>query len=346
MLNRHTLKRLGSLGLFMAGIAMLIWILWEVGRPAIEANLAAIGWWFPGFVALFLVAQLFFFAGWWILIDTKLLPSNPWELFSIYLAGDSINYLVPSANFAGEPLKAHLLRDSMGVGQALTSITIHKHAELVGQWIFLVLGVAICFMSFNLPVSVQLIAITVLTGMGGSLLFVTRVLKRGAYGPLIQKIARVKWLSNRLTQYQSQADNLDSRIQSFYQQASRRFLAAVGWCFLGWCGGLIETYLVLRLLAPESGWPTAISIEALAMILNNLIFFIPGRVGSAEGVRVGVFLLFGLPAAQGVAYSLVRRGREILWLIPGLLVLLRQQAGMLRQSAPIIPNSRDETTNQ
>lgn len=332
MSNRHRFKRLGSLGLFVAGIAVLIWILWEVGRPAIEANLAAIGWWFPGFVALFLVAQLFFFAGWWILIDPGLAPSNPWGLFSIYLAGDSINYLVPSANFAGEPLKAHLLRDSMGVGQALTSITIHKHAELVGQWFFLVLGSTICFMSFDLPVSVQLIVITVLTGMGGSLLFLTRVLKRGTYGPLIQKFAKFKWFSNRLSQYQSQAHNLDSRIQSFYQEKSGRFWAAVGWCFLGWCGGLIETYLVLQLLAPESGWPTAISIEALAMILNNLLFFIPGRVGSAEGVRVGVFLLFGLPAAQGVAYSLVRRGREVLWLIPGLLVLLRKQAGMLRQT--------------
>jgi len=331
MLNRHTLKRLGSLGLFVGGIAVLIWILWDVGRPAIEANLATIGWWFPGFVALFLIPQLFFFAGWWILIDTKLLPSNPWELFRIYLAGDSINYLVPSANFAGEPLKAHLLRDSMGVGQALTSITIHKHAELVGQWIFLVLGVAICFMSFNLPLSVQLIVITVVIGMGGSLLFVTRVLKRGTYGPILQKFAKVKWFSNRLSQYQAQAHNLDSRIQSFYQEESGRFWAAIGWCFFGWCGGLLETYLILRLLAPESGWPTAISIEALAMILNNLIFFIPGRAGSAEGVRVGVFLLFGLPAAQGVAYSLVRRGREILWLIPGLLVLLRKQAGMIKQ---------------
>ncbi len=332
MLNVYRYKQLGSLGLFVAGIAVLIWILWEVGRPAIEANLAAIGWWFPGFVGLFLVAQLFFFAGWWILIDHQLVPSNPWGLFGIYLAGDSINYLIPSANFAGEPLKAHLLRKDMGIGQALTSITIHKHAELVAQWLFLVLGAAICFVSFDLPVSVQLIVITVVTGMGGSLLFLTRVLKRGTYGPILQKFAKVKWFSNRLSQYQSQAYNLDSRIQSFYQKESGRFWAAVGYCFLGWCGGLLETYLILRLLAPESGWPTALSIEALAMILNNLIFFIPGRVGSAEGVRVGVFLLFGLPAAQGVAYSLVRRGREVLWLIPGFLVLLATQGRKIGQS--------------
>jgi uncharacterized protein (TIRG00374 family) len=332
MSNGYRYKRLGSLGLFLAGLAAFMWILWEVGRPAIEANLSAIGWWFPGFVGLFLVAQLFFFAGWWILIDTELLPSNPWGLFGIYLAGDSFNYLIPSANMAGEPLKAHLLRKGMGFGHALTSITIHKHAELVAQWLFLVFGVAVCLLYFNLPGSVQLIAITVVAGMGGGLLLLTRVLKRGTYGPIIQKFANLKMFSNWISQYQSQAYRLDSRIQTFYQQESGRFLAAVGWCFLGWCGGLLETYLVLRLLAPEWGWPTAISIEALAMILNNLIFFIPGRVGSAEGVRVGLFLLFGLPAAQGVVYSLVRRGREVLWLIPGFLVLLANQGRRVGQS--------------
>ena len=332
MSNRYRKKRLGSLGLFVVGIAVLIWILWKVGRPAIEANLSAIGWWFPGFVGLFLVAQLFFFVGWWILIDTELLPSNPWALFGVYLAGDSFNYLIPSANLAGEPLKAHLLRNDMGFGHALTSITIHKHAELVAQWFFLVLGVAVCLFYFNLPVSVQIIAITVVTGMGGGLFLLTRVLKRGTYGPIIQKFARFRVFSNWLSQYQSQAYKLDSRIQTFYQQESGRFVAAVGWCFLGWCGGLLETYLVLWLLAPEWGWPAAISIEALALILNNLIFFIPGRVGSAEGVRVGLFLLFGLPAAQGVAYSLVRRGREVLWLIPGFLVLLATQGRKMGQS--------------
>ena len=332
MSNANRKKRLGSLGLLLGGLAVFLWILWEVGRPAIEANLSAIGWWFPGFVGLFLVPQLFFFVGWWILIDTELQPSSPWGLFGIYLAGDSFNYLIPSANLAGEPLKAHLLRNGMGFGHALTSITIHKHAELVAQWGFLVLGVVVCLMYFTLPVWVQLITIIVVIGMGGGLWLLTRVLKRGTYGPIIQKFARFKAFSNWLNQYQSQAQKLDSRIQSFYQQESGRFLAAVGWCFLGWCGGLLETYLILQLLAPELGWPTAISIEALAMILNNLIFFIPGRVGSAEGVRVGLFLLFGLPAAQGVAYGLVRRGREVLWLIPGFLVLLAAQGRKITQS--------------
>ncbi len=38
----------------------------------------------------------------------------------------------------------------------------------------------------------------------------------------------------------------------------------------------------------------------------------------------GFYALVGLTAAQGTAYALVRRGRELLWLVPGLVVLLRR----------------------
>jgi hypothetical protein len=47
-------------------------------------------------------------------------------------------------------------------------------------------------------------------------------------------------------------------------------------------------------------------------------------------VRVGVFLLLGLSAAQGAAYGVARRARELLWLIPGLVVLLKHHLLDLR----------------
>jgi uncharacterized membrane protein YbhN (UPF0104 family) len=115
---------------------------------------------------------------------------------------------------------------------------------------------------------------------------------------------------------------VDGRIASFYSAHPRRFAAAMLACLAGWCGGLLETWIVLKLLVPGAGWGEAFAIEGLAMTLNNVFLFVPGRVGAAEGVRTAVFLLLGLTAAQGVAYGLVRRGREIAWIVPGLLLLL------------------------
>ncbi len=56
------------------------------------------------------------------------------------------------------------------------------------------------------------------------------------------------------------------------------------------------------------------------MLLNNMFLFVPGRAGTAESVRTGVFVLLGMPASTGVAYGLVRRTRELLRVPPGLLL--------------------------
>ena len=56
-------------------------------------------------------------------------------LFGVYLAGDSVNYLAPGS-VAGEPVKARLLRGAAGTAAGSASVTIHKHADLAAQWLF------------------------------------------------------------------------------------------------------------------------------------------------------------------------------------------------------------------
>ena len=71
------------------------------------------------------------------------------RLFAVYLAGDSANYLAPGG-VAGEPLKVHLLSGEMERGRALASVTLHKHVDLLAQWLFVLCGVAVTLASFPL----------------------------------------------------------------------------------------------------------------------------------------------------------------------------------------------------
>ena len=234
----------------------------------------------------------------------------------------------------GEAVKAYLMQEELGFGRALTSIVIHKHAELVAQWILLVGGLAICLTYFELPSFVIVANTVIVGGLGGSLLLMTWVLKSGTISPMLRRLADWRPLASFLQTRQPAADALATRIRAFYKDQWRWFLVATGWCLIGWCGGLLETYLVLRILSPAEGWKTAVAIETMVMAFNMLFVFVPARLGIAEGVRAGVFLLVGLPAAEGVAYGVIRRARELAWLLPGLVVLWKRHLGWFTQREP------------
>ncbi len=307
--------------LFAAGVAILGGIVAAVGWGPVTANLARIGGWFFGLCALYAAAQIAFALGWWVLTGPRPRPVSFGELFAAYLGGDSINYFT---SVGGEPVKADLLKTRLGFSHGLATVTVHRHADVLAQWIFLTAGVGIALWRFDLPPVARAAAVASLVVLGLAVFAMTWGLRRGAFRPMIAWLGRFRFLARRLGRLEEAAGRLDERIGEFYSEKMGHFGAAVAWCFVGWCGGLVETWIVLRLLSPAHDFSTAVAIESLAMVLNNILLFIPGRIGSAEGVRIGVYALVGLTTAQGAAYALVRRGRELVWLVPGFVVLLRR----------------------
>lgn len=314
-------RRLVRLALVAAGVALVVWMLRKVGWPAVEANLRTIGGWFLLLVAIYAVPQAAFFLGWWVVMDPRPRFSRMPRLFAVYLAGDSANYIAPGG-VAGEPLKVHLLSGEMETGRALASVTLHKHADLLGQWLFVVLGVVVTLACFPLSRGARVGALASVAVLGAMLAGFTWALRRGTYAPAVRLLSRWKSLSERLLPHHDGARAVDERIRRFYRDRRGAFAACVVGCFLGWCGGAVETRIVLGLLAPGQGWAAAFGIEALSVVGTTMLLFIPGRIGSSEGVRAGACLLLGLTAPQGVAYGLARRARELVWLLPGIVVML------------------------
>jgi glycosyltransferase 2 family protein len=312
--------------LFLAGIALALVLVWRTGWPAVEANLASIGWWFFGLTALYLLAEIAFVLGWRSVMEPRPPLTSLPGLLRIYLAGNTLNYLAPGS-VAGEPVRASMLRDRMETSRAIASVTIFKHAHLLSQALLVAMGLAVAVVFFDLPAGVRWAALASLVVLFGLLILMTWGLQKGTFAPLLSTLSRFKPLAPRLARYREGAWALDELIRRFYVDRRPHFFSAAGWCLLGWCGGLLETYIVLRLLAPGRGWETACAVESLAMLLNNMFLFVPGRAGTAESVRTGVFVLLGLPAPTGVAYGLVRRAREVLWVLPGLAFLWRPPAG-------------------
>jgi uncharacterized protein (TIRG00374 family) len=324
--------------LVLVGIGIAFVLVWRTGWPAIEANLALIGWRFLGLVALYLLAEIAFVLGWRGVMEPRPPLSSIPDLLRIYLAGNTLNYLAPGS-VAGEPVRANMLRDRMKTSGAIASVTIFKHAHILSQSFFVAVGLGVAVVYFDLPPAVRWTALASLGILAAILALMTWALQKGTFEPLLVGASRFKPLARRFARYRDGARSLDDLIRRFYADRPHHFFSASAWCLLGWCGGLLETYIVLRLIAPGRGWATAFAVESLAMLLNNFFLFIPGRAGTAEGIRTAVFVLLGLPASTGVAYGLVRRARELLWVVPGLVVLAHRPIAAV-EPAPIVPDSK------
>ena len=286
----------------------------QAGWTAVREYVGRIGPWFPALVALNMVMQSGFVLALRAILRTGGADRPFLRLYRIYWMGDAGNYLIPGG---GEAVKALLLSELGGGAEAAAALTLHKQAELAAQCAFAVIGVGATVLWFDLPRAVALAALAGTLLLLVFLLLLTRALARSPFSGTLKRLARWPFLARRLESLHAGARDADSRISAFHARHPGRFAAASALCLLGYAGGLLDAWLVLRLLVPAAGWPYWLAVEVLPMVLNNAVLFIPGKLGGAEGIRTGVFLLVGLSASQGAAFAILRRARELAWVLPG-----------------------------
>ena len=139
--SRPRRTRIWRLALLAVGALLVLLLLRAVGWRAIAENLTRIGAGrFVFLVLLYTISQAAFALGWALLVDPPLPAARFLNLFLLYLAGDAANSLAPGG-VAGEPIKTRLLGKTTGMGAALASLTLHKHADMLAQWLFVAAGV-------------------------------------------------------------------------------------------------------------------------------------------------------------------------------------------------------------
>jgi uncharacterized membrane protein YbhN (UPF0104 family) len=103
----------------------------------------------------------------------------------------------------------------------------------------------------------------------------------------------------------------------FYTQNRGRFAAAIALAFLNWAVGAVEIYVAMIFLGHPMSFTDAWIVESVAQLIRSAAFFIPAAVGAQEGAFLLVFSMMTGGPALGVAMALVRRARELFWLLLG-----------------------------
>jgi glycosyltransferase 2 family protein len=320
----------------VGGLALLIFLLRELGTATVLANLRLVGWGITLIVGQEILAYLANTLGWWAAFPSPRPRIALPQLLAARIAGDAINYVTPTATLGGEFVRTRFLRGQASSTSIVASVAVAKLGQTVGQIAFVVVGLAIILDDTPLPPAIRhglLGGLAVLSGLALVLLFAQR---RGMFAPML-RLAQRLGLSARAPEMIRRFQHLDAEIARSHGDANRGFLLSSASFFVGWTLGVVEIYLILWFLNVPVSVHRALTIEVLSVAIDGMLFFVPAKLGTQEGGKVLIFTLLGLDPAKGLALGILRRIRELTWAGIGLLILSRQQLAPRRALEPLVP---------
>ncbi len=306
------------------GFWLLYFTIQKVGFGNIEGYLRQMGW--SALPILIIYPLIFFFdtLGWLYAFPKSLPKHIPFlDLYFIRIIGETMNCIIPwAASLGGEPLKVQLLKSRHGISLAegYASILI-VHTTF---WISLncfVIG-AIVFTLKSLPLTPILwhsvLIFLVVLGV------VAALLVAGLHWGIFERFHSIgeafKWWGEHSHEKKQKFISLDRDIKTFYTENKSRFFLSSFFNLLGWLMGMFEVYFIGRALGLPIGITEAWLLEALIQVLRIVTFFIPSSIGTQEGGIVLIFSQFGFAGPASLAFAIVRRIREMIWIGFGLVL--------------------------
>ena len=303
----------GLLGIALGGGAIIALAAWA-GLAAIGAELRHAAWVVAPATALMLL-QLYLSAIAWRMSVGEQHPRIS-RYFRIRWIREAVNGMLPVAQLGGNLVAIRMLVQRGVPGPvAGAGTTLDITIEVVTQLIFTLAGFAMLatteegagqpWVLWSLAIMAAGVAAFVAAQRAGLLRIVEALIR-----PLQRVFPGVTVDSVR---------GLHAELMRLHRD--RRALLAAGTLhLLAWFIGVVETWIALWAMGVPAGWEAALVIESLGMAARSAGFAVPGALGVQEVGFVVVAALFGIEADQAIALSMVKRARELVVGVAGLVM--------------------------
>lgn len=307
--------------LFGGGLALFGWYVRRAGVAEIAEALRQLGWSAPLVLVPYGVVYVVDCLGWRWTLPARL-PLGFWSLLRIRWAGEAVNNVVPSAYVGGEAVKVILLgRHGVPAPVATSAAIVSKSAQTVAQIAFIALAaLALLLIAPEQPGLKPGLSV-VLAGGAATVVLLFWLQRRGVFASALAVADRLgvaqAWLRDRRAGWLE----TDRTIGAFYRDHRGRMLTSLAWYFGGWLLDSVEIYLVAHLLGQPINGLQAVAVEALTGVAKMMGMWIPGALGVQEGGLLLAGRWAGLPEPFCLAYAVLRRGREAVFVGIGWLLL-------------------------
>lgn len=294
------------------------WLLRHLGSGQILDDIRLVGWGLAGTIALEAVARIINTLGWRVTIVNYPRRLRLGELFVARIAGEAVDYVTPTAQLGGQFVMALMVRRQLAMGAGLATVIVAALAEMVGQ-----IGFISGVLTVALPYEGRLHHL-LWPVMGGMALAVSMIVGflfvqlKHPFSHLWRAAAKFEIPQLANPEVQAAAGEADELLTDFYAHHRVRLALACACYLIAWSMGPLEIMIYLRLLGQPVTWMTPLLVEALGLLVERVTFLVPGKLLSQEGGKALILTALGYPAGIGFAIGLLRRLKELTWVLLGL----------------------------
>lgn len=310
-------SRRAAILLWFGGGALFAWIVLAQDWGRLGPALAGTGWGLVAIAAFHLLPLLADTRAWDCLLRAAPVRPAFARLCWMRWLGESVNSLLPAAQVGGDLLRGRLSQRAGVPGVLAAAVILVDLTLSVATLVpFILTGVLLAWLGAPQAATLTSLAGGLLLGAAGLGGFVL-LQHSGLVGRLLARLAQLLG-GNAFERGAVTAASLNDAITGLYRRPALAWRSA-GWALLAWFLGAGEVWLALHFLGVDAGWREALVLEALFQAIRNAAFLVPGALGVQDGGIMLVAALAGVGPESALLVSLLKRGRELLLGLPGLL---------------------------
>ncbi|HEY1721482.1 MAG TPA: lysylphosphatidylglycerol synthase domain-containing protein [Magnetospirillaceae bacterium] len=298
----------------LAGLLAAAWI-YRGGVGDVARALDTGGWAALAAVCAWHLTALFVCA----MAEWSLSPDNRttglWPFLVTRWVHEAVGELTGFIPLSGEVAAGRaLMRQGVAATKAAALTVVDLTCEALGQFVFTMIGIAL-WLTYRPAGAVGHWALIGL-GISAPLLIALLLVQRS---PLVRFIETLpaRMMPKTWTAPEEEQGTL-AIIHALY--ANRPRIAIGTALHLGaWLIATGEAALALMLLGHPLALVDVVAMEAFIMALRSAAIIVPAGLGVQEAAYVVIGGLLGLPPEVALALSVLKRGRELLYGVPGLI---------------------------
>jgi hypothetical protein len=296
----------------------------------------SLGFWLPLLLLPAFLAIAIESVGWWLSFS-RLGPRPPFvSLLRVRLIGDALQVGLPSGAVIAESLQPYLLKRRCGVPFELGIVAG------VARKFFVVASHALTLGAFTLaawPALDQASRLTIgrrglpwlLLGTAGILMATALASAAlGARGRVGERLRVAldrfggRWLGSWLERNALRFEHADRTLAAFFDHDRGALVVSILLYVAAWTMRGAETLLFLRLLGVEVQVAAAVVVETSLILVRALAVPVPAGLGVQDVGYVLSLKALGVPDAVtvGTAFVLLKRGKDLFWVLCGFVLLL------------------------